>query len=333
MAKNYGYTSVDRIFSKLDRDITSTFNEDYIIEWIGEALEHIGVTNQFEEAVAFIEVKNHQCVVPKYCGQITQIARDTRWSPVTKNKECTPKAIIDEIPSVVCKKSTNCEDEKLDYVVLDCQGTPVMEYGIAYYRPYFDLKAERLEFANTSYYASRYTPVRKADGNFFNELTCNEGEVNQRIHNYSDDKYRVIKGEILRFSFKDGFVAVAFKRQIVDEETGYPMIPDNVSYTEAIKYYIVLKMCEKEFFKGREGSKGRLDVAQSNWTWYCAQACAVDMMPDSIDDYQNIGDMRNKMIPVNEYNTFFGNLSNPEYRKWNDPDYRNIKNRVVARPV
>lgn len=331
MAKNYQYTSVDRIFSKLDRDITSDFNEDYIIEWIGEALEFMEAPNQLEQCVAFIEVKSFQCSVPKYARNILQIARDNKYCAETK-KECTPQNIINEIPNVAYQKCSNCGDNDMGYVVLDGMGTPVLEYDIAYYRPYFDLKAERLEWNNSNYYIGRYTPVRKATSSFFGtnvdeyeSYNCNE------LHGFADDKYTIINGEVLRFSFESGFVAVAFERQVMDDKTGYPMIPDNISYTSAIIWYITKQITTKKFYRGEQGSDGRLKFAEDQWDWYCGQAKNVDKMPFGIDDYQNIGDMRNRLIPINSYNNFFGNLANPEYRKFNDPDYRNIKSRYTIR--
>jgi len=331
MPKSYKFVSVDRIFSKLERDITPTFNEDHVIEWIGEALNFIGTPNQSEQAVAFIEVKNHQCYVPKYCNSIMQIARDNKWFDKTKKVDCTPKKIIHEIQDVAFQKCNSCGDEDMGYVVLDGMGTPVLEYDTAYYRPYFDLKAEHLEFGNTNYFRGRYSPIRRATGSFFGELGHKDYD-NNGVHSYNDDKYQVIKGEILRFSFCNGYVAVSFNRQVMDIETGYPMVPDEDSHTTAIVSYVTMKMMKKEFFRGKQGSDMRLKVANDDWTHYCAQATAVDMMPHSEDDYQNIGDMWNRMLPVNEYNNFFGSLANPEYRKFNDPDYRNIKNRVIVRP-
>ncbi len=58
------YTSIDRIFNKLERDFGSEFNEGDVIEWTGEALEAIGAVKQYEEAVAYIKVVNHQISLP-----------------------------------------------------------------------------------------------------------------------------------------------------------------------------------------------------------------------------------------------------------------------------
>lgn len=325
MPKQYGYTSIDRIFSKLDRDVSSDFNEDYVIEQAGEALELMETPNLLEDAVAFMEVKNFQCYKPKYCQSILQIARNNYWTPKTKTA-CTPKSIIDEIPNVAYQKCNDCGDEDMGYVVLDGKGTPVLEYDIAYYRPYFDLKAERLEFSNSNYYKENYSPVRLATGTFFSSINEDNGQAgcgNDAV----GDKYQIINKEILRFSFQEGYVAVAFKRQQMDEETGYPMIPEEISHTTAIVWYITYKMATKRFLRKEQGMERIMAEAEKQWIWYCGQSKMVDMMPYTIDDYQNLGDSINKMIPLNEYDNFFGSLANPEYRKWNDSNNRNIRRR------
>lgn len=61
-------------------------------------------------------------------------------------------------------------------------------------------------------------------------------EDSQGLYNdttYSNDEYTVIQDQ-LRFSFKEGLVAVAYIRTKVDIETGYPMIPDDESAKAAL---------------------------------------------------------------------------------------------------
>mgnify|MGYP006354388105 FL=1 len=41
------YTSIDRIFNKLERDFGSEFNEGDFIEWTVKALDAIGAVKQY----------------------------------------------------------------------------------------------------------------------------------------------------------------------------------------------------------------------------------------------------------------------------------------------
>ena len=81
------YTTVNRIIAKLHRDISGTdMNESNLIEWIGEALEFLKVPQIQDQAIAFIEVKNHHAEIPKGFQMVLQIARNNYW----EEKKCSP---------------------------------------------------------------------------------------------------------------------------------------------------------------------------------------------------------------------------------------------------
>lgn len=305
---NYPYVPIDRIFSKLIRDVTDDFDEGDVIEWCGEALEFIGATRLYEEAIAFVEVTNHQCRVPAGTHMIMQIGRDNRWSGPKISDICPAK--------IITSSATTSDTPPAIPVALDCFGQPISEFELAYYRPYFDLKWEHSLWLDSSFSRERFTPIRLATGNFFGEpsIHCQPG----------NDEYKIIKGQIIRFSFRDGLVAIAYNRTLLDEETGYPLIPDNISYTTAIVKYISLMMLNKQCIAGRQGACGLAEKADRDWQWYCKQASNVDLMPYGDDEYQNLLDQRSHILPkTNRYYGFFGKMARPEVRKYNDPDMRN----------
>lgn len=319
----YQYTSVERIFSKLTREKVS-FDEDTVIEQVGEALAFIGTATMLEEAVAFAEVKNNQCTVPRYALSIIQIGRNNRWTPTTP---CvTPQTVIEEAPNIFYQTCTDCGGETsvdLGYVVLDGRGTPLVEYDIAYYRPYFNLRAEYEGWSNSQSYRGNYTPIRLANSSFFNSIV--DPQHDGALYSNCRDEYSLVGGNsVLRFSFNCGFVAIAYKRPLLDPKTGYPMIPESQPHITAITSYVKKMEAEIDFRKRREGSKEVLEKYERDWDWYCGQASNLDKMPDSLDELQNLLDQRSYLLPDhNKYNNFFGNLSTPEYRKFNDPDHRN----------
>lgn len=319
------YTTMDRVFAKVKRDITSDFDELEVVEWTGEALEAMLTRRSFEEAVAFIEVKNHQCELPPRLHGIIQIAKNNLWTP--QNKNCvTPSAIITETPNVTYK----CDGQDMGYVVLDACGTPVLEYDIAYYRPYFDLLTEYYGWVNCNTYKRAYTPVRLATNSFFNSIVCKE--LNQSPYTNCKDEYTVIpKVKILRFSFDCGSVAVAYLRQLTDNKTGWPLIPDEYSNLSAIVAYISYRMANREFQNNREGSITKKRENQQDWDWYCGQAVCNDMMPQGEDEHQNLLSQRQYLIPQqNSYFSYFGGLNENEIRKFNDPDMRNNRLHYIS---
>lgn len=312
----YSYVSIDRIFNKVSRDLgEGNIKEADIIEWTGEALEFIGAVNRYEEAVAFIDVTNHQCELPKGLHAIIQVARNTRWSPQNKDMFC-PQQVSTAL-------QTEQESETVNFVPLDCEGKPITDYEVAYYRPFFNLQYEYFDWRKSNLYSSCYQPVRLSNHSFFNSLVCKEGN-SEELYNTIRDEYTVIKGQYLRFSFPEGQIALAYLKQMVDEETGFPLIPDHISYTTAIVKYLTLKITERQFYAGREGSQTKVQKAEQDWHWYCKQAGNVDAMIHGEDEHQNYLEQRSYILPrQNRYYGFFGKLSHPEGRKFNDPDSRN----------
>lgn len=310
------YTSINRIFSKLQRDLgIDEIHEGDLIEWAGEALEFIGAIPIYEEHLCFQVVANHQCVMPAWTHNIIQIARDNQYTGVTT-------APADYCPAALATETT--ESETGAPVPIDCNGMPITDYDLAYYRPYYDLQYEYYGWSNHRYYKGNYSPVRLSNHTFFDSLVCSEtsereGELYDSIH----DEYKIIAGDTLRFSFQDGYVAIAYNRQKVDDD-GYPMIPDNASFTTAVTKYITMKLMEKEFYSNKQGSQAKMQKAESDWHWYCKQAGNKALMPHGIDEHQNILEQRDYLLPpTRRYYGFFGKLGVGEVRKYNDPNNYN----------
>jgi hypothetical protein len=322
----YDYVPIVSIFAKLERDLgLEEVDEKDVIEWTGEALEFMGSVPMYEEAVAFIEVKNHQVEIPNGCLQIDQIGRNNRWSKAQVDGVC-PAEVLTDINNCVAEEPV-CNTLPIP---LDCNGSPLMDYNIAYFRPYYDLIGEYYgwNWKSSRLYQDRFTPVRLATDTFFGT------EAGTWSNDCSDgtgcvaDQYKIIrvrgKAKVLRFNFKEGQVAVAYLRQCIDEETGYPLVPDSAQHKTAITKYITMKMVERDFYKGREGAKSKLDKFEADWHWYCSEASTKDLMPHGIDEHQNLLDQRQRLLPNNrQYFSFFGKMNVPEGKKWNDPDHRN----------
>lgn len=337
----YKYVPIDRIFSKFGRDVSKDFDEGDLVEWTGEALEFIGAPRYYEEAVAFIEVKNHQCTLPKWLHSIIQIGRDNRWT--CKQDSVTPTQVLSCIPKITtsegvqwsdgtiapCPTKLQWSEELSQYILIDCDGSPKYDYELAYYRPYFDLRME-YDLWLGSPIRNRYTPVRLATSALYDSIVCRERDNGNSV-GYGPDTYTIIRHSVLRFSFEKGMVAVAYNRQVVDDKTGYPLIPDNISYTTAITKYITMMMVGKDYNAYREGSDGRYKTAQADWDWYCGQASNVDKVLFGVDEHQNFLEQRQYLIPNNnKYYGFFGNLATPENRRFNDPNQRNGRSHYLS---
>lgn len=323
MGRKFQYVTLDRILSKLYRDLgLEEISEIDVIEWTGEALNFMDTPSLLEEAVAFVEVSNFCADLPNGLHSIIQVAKNNN---PTNKEVINPANVILDCEEEITEEFCNSNPPGLENypVPLDCKGSPLTDVELAYYRPYFDLQYEYSGWNSSSYYEAHYTPIRLANHSFFSSLVCAEDE---QIYNncQGTDEY-TISGDKINTSFKDGSIAIAYYRQRVDCETGYPMIPDDVSFTTAITVYITMKYMARLWYMGREGYSDKMQKAEADWQWYCKQASNKAFTLYGIDEHQNFLEGKTQMIPNhNRYYGFFGKLGRPESTKWKDSGNRSF---------
>lgn len=320
MAK-YQFISLDTILAKYHRDFRGLgINEGDAIEWIGEALGLAKTYSNSEEAIAYMEVKNYQAEMPNGLHHIIQIAKSNSWT--LDNKEsCNAEIIVETLKEdTIC---TDCEDGYAkDLIPIDCQGRIIGGYEVAYYRPFFDLQYEYLGWANKTFSGDSFSPVKLANHTFFNSLVCTVPGM-EGLYQGCQDEYTIIGNSTLRFSFKEGFVAVAYTRQVTDPETGYPMIPDDESAKSAITYYLAWKFKQREAYNHREGAMQLSKDAESQWLRYIKQFKAKSKMPQTVDDLESMKNESSYLLPRRRrFDNFFGKLGSEESRDFNVPTGR-----------
>ena len=296
------YISLDTIFASLSRELKQySVSEGEVIEWCGRALEAINSASVYQPAVAFSEVVDHQCIVPTHLHVILQIARNNKFfkSGITPGDVITDTTTINPIDIPVA---------------LDSNGMPINDYDLAYYRPYFDVLGEYPIVGNNQPNWNHFTPVRLANHVFFDTIVAKQPDF-EELYSTCRDEYTIIDNEILRFSFRTGQVAIAYLRQKLDCETGYPMIPDTFANKQAVESFVRMKLKEIDYYENRQGSESRLQKAESDWQWYCRQATNENRMPQTIDEWENLVRQRNYIMPqTNRYYGFFGRLAHTENR-------------------
>lgn len=323
--QNLEFTTADRILAKLTRDLRGTdFNESDVIEWMGEALAFLKVFPLEEQSVAFLEVRNHEALMPTGLQTVLQVARNNDWVKGPEETCGCPSKVVEELSSTSsCETATETPSPISHNVITDCQGRILNEYEIAYYRPYFDLQYEYSNWTSSDHYKSNYTPVRLANNTLFNTLVSKE---RGRDYKSCVDEFTIVgtSEKKFRFSFKEGQVAVPYTRTAIDPETGYPLVPDHPSCLAAITYYIKWKLAEVMEWSGRANANNLADKSEARWLKYVKQAKSNLKMPKTIDQYQNLLEASHRLIPNHKrYYNFFGNLGRPENRQYFDPDNRN----------
>ena len=170
--QKFQFIKIDSILSKFHRDFRGLdINESDAIDWIGEALGFMQIVSASEEAIAFIEVKNYQAPIPNGLHFITQIARNTNWEKPEDTSKCTYQTLCDLDTEY---EDCNTCDNFTNLVPVNCKGEICGDYEVAYYKPFFDLQYEYLQWANSNSRRSQYVPVRLANHSFFDTLVCKE---------------------------------------------------------------------------------------------------------------------------------------------------------------
>lgn len=289
MGRDLRLVSLDRVISKLYRDLgIDEISETNVIEWVSEALEFISTPTIYENAIKVIEIKNHQGDLPVGLHAIIQVARDNEFkaeNPCDKLDTIT-KDNVEELEVYTCQ---DCLQE-LDAEVLTL--------------PKFEDVTENLFVLNHINNKPRFTPVRLSNHTFFNSLVCEE---NMNIYKSCTDEYTILNDKI-RTSFKEGLILLSYYRTMIDEDTGYPLIPDDVSILNAITYYVMWKHNQRMWFMGREGYSDKMQYSEQQWIKYCGQAKTNQNMLSGLDAYQNFTEEKYNWLKSFKYYNFFGNL-------------------------
>ena len=318
--------SIHALFMKLARNYTFNLEEDDVIDWAGDAIEHMGIgALKPDEKVVFLEVNNFHVDLPQYVHQIVQIAKDNGSiiapdkivSPIPSNEvqsdsNTNTDACSCQVVNEVKIHSIDCHNQA---VPIDKEGRPLEAYDVAYYRPFYDLHYLHNSWFNSTTYHNRYTPVRLSNHTFFNSIVCEENE--SLMSNCMGDEYTIIAGDLLRFNFKQGRIALSCLMHPLDEQ-GWPKVEGGISAMEAIEWYCVWKICTKLYYDGQDGYERKMDRAEKNWHHYCQQAGSNNMMIAGIDEWENFTAQNIQTIPkLHKYNNFFGTLNRRERKLYN----------------
>lgn len=114
-----------------------------------------------------------------------------------------------------------------------------------------------------------------------------------------------IQGGVIFTSMESGTIEIAYNAIGLDSD-GYPLIPDNESFREALELFIKKKHFTKLFDEGKITPAVYNNVLQQ-YAWAVGQAQS-DLIRPTIDQMQSITNSLNTLIPrVNEHSSGFVN--------------------------
>ena len=373
----YKHVSSKEIIRKVFRDLkpnTANWLHDSI-EWIGEALEHIGASAQLCTKHAVIPIANHKGALPGDLYYINQVAINTcvsstvglQINTVLDQIQDLNSNILDysaQLSSFTSSSSSSSGPSKGDAAATnsasaakDAESTTASRLATTTATTATatttlpdaaDATTARYDFAaarNSSNAASATTTTtsssindfRVASNNqlrdlnvnlqmltsmYFNQGSCLQplqygastfhkgSHCDQCVNEITIYKETyVINCGSIQTSFETGYVCISYTAFPTDEEC-YPMVPDDISFREAMFWYIYKKL----LLQGEQLGNSRIqyEYADAAWQKYCTQARNAANYPD-IDRYESFMDQWVRLKPnLNRHFTFFESLNDRE---------------------
>jgi hypothetical protein len=239
--------SVKSIIAKVYRDLqlTEEVNWQDMIEWCGEALEHIGTIGQTDHKVVKLTVEDYKTVIP--CDFLAL------EGPIIYNNHPLRRAT-----STFGNLATNGGQSATDQTAVSNIDTDVLQ-----------------------------------DPTYTGEETYTMDPV------------------YIKTSFRDGVITMAYTAFPLDED-GFPEVPDDISFREALFSYIVKKLKYIDYLDEKI-SENRYHRLERTWDFYCKQAAGKMQMPD-LDQLESIKNWSLRLLPnINDHATYFANLGREQH--------------------
>ena len=315
----YKQISSRAIIRKVMRDLKPT-NSNWIddaVEWIGEALEHIGASAQLRMKKVVLQIKDHKAILPSDLYYINQVAINGTISPKISTELSTLTSQVKALKTTVKEYNDTLESE----VVKSADGTYTSNITTADLETYdTQYKSNVLElneinsriivlegmFFNIDGTGSHtLTPLSYGSSTFHAGIHCSDcvNEVSNAKDSY------IIDYDYIKTSFPSGQICLTYMAFPVDEEC-FPLVPDDISYKEAMFWYIYKQL----LLGGWDKPTNKIDYtfADQKWSKYCSQARANATFPD-IDKMQSFMNQWVRLVPdVNAHSLFFEELNSRE---------------------
>lgn len=303
----YKLTSVKTVLAKVYTDLglgEENIQLTDMIEWAGEALEKIRAfpvyTNKVtgKENIPLLEIENYQARLPMDCFSVVQIAYTSTadgsggFLPMKyATGSFEGRAALSSDSNAYTVPNPVAPESSLIALVMNL-------YDLTYAEAVAKLNNEP-DIAST---------ITNLYNNSSNIITSDKDTIN-----YQQLEYRIVPGYI-KTNVKSGYLMVSYYAIPTDEE-GYPMIPDDQSFIEAIYWYINMKIKYIQWSTGKVRDAIYYH-AENKWQFYVKQAYGRAMMPASIDEMESVKNVWVRLLPtINAADTFFNYIDQQERLK------------------
>ena len=302
----YKLTSVERVIAKVFQDLDLKEGEHRlsdIIEWAGESLEKIGAFPSFinkvtgKDDIPLLEVTNYQVKLPCDFYNLIQASFSTNkqgpYYPMrygTGNFDTGNPDVADENELGATTDVANVSD--------------LVVFAMTLYD---------LNYADALTKINMEPDTRKKLTNLLNMKTPTLPGTKNPMATTRDITYVITPGYI-KMNVESGYIMLAYQA-IPTDSKGYPMIPDDAEFLEAIYWYIVMKLYYPQWVSGQIRDAVYYDARRS-WSYFCKQAYGQALMPNT-DQLEMIKNSWLRLVPeIREHDSGFSSLGG-EQRKYN----------------
>ena len=286
----YKTVSSKTIIRKIFRDLRPDQDNwiDDSIEWIGEALEHIGAAAQLCQKQCILDVADHKTCMPDDLYYINQVAINNSVSPVTSKELDTLTDKVTELKdAIVAAQEDDLEYSDTASVLHEINSRIVV--------------LENIYFKNEN----QLQPLQYGASTFHKSMHCT-GCVNE---NTQYEETYIVDCDYIKTSFASGKICLSYMAFPTDEDC-YPLVPDDISFKEAMFWYIYKNLLLLNPLIKKNGIN--YTFAEQQWKYYCSQARNAANYPD-IDRYESFMNQWVRLIPnVNRHEVTFEQLNTRE---------------------
>jgi len=294
----YKTVSVKRVIAKVFADLDlqeGTHRISDMVEYAGEAIERIGSFPSFVTKVGgmdgtpLLTLSNYQAQLPADFHRLIQVEYSSSKSgpfyPMryASGSYAGANELTDSSDSGVAPTAA---DSSLITLCMDL-------YNLTY--------EEALNKLNTDQDVKDKLTAMLTTSICGSKATTSDTSIN----NTWDYTYIVV-GNYIKTNVKDGYLLISYQA-IPTDSKGYPLVPDDASYLEALYWYIVMKLTYPEWRAGRVRDAVYYDARRS-WNYYSKQAYGNAIMPNR-DQMESIKNAWHRLIPeIMEHDSAFSTI-------------------------
>jgi hypothetical protein len=279
----YKIEPLDRIIDKICRDLGLGYDDipyaDFV-EWIADGLQHIGSYVQFTEKECKIIIEDYEGVLPCDLHKVIRLKRGTE---VKMGESGFYGGTL-----------TN---ELINAGIDINEFSPYVRFGVLPVQGIAKVENQGTDEHNRLHHNS-------------NLIANNNSAHTSLDYNVNFDK--------IRTAFRYGYITIQYLAIPVDER-GWPMVPDNVSFRDAMFWKCAYHLSMRDPSKLKNQRMQDMEYCRQQWNRTCVQARGEANMPD-LAQLERLKNQWLSLIPNN-------NMERTDYARLGKPQNVNLNGR------